>query len=41
MAQSQDIAYIVAYLASEQSRWITGQAIRAAGGLISLLWQAP
>jgi len=34
MAQSQDIADIVAYLASEQSRWITGQAIRAAGGLI-------
>ncbi len=27
-----DIAQIVAWLASEESRWVTGQAISASGG---------
>ena len=34
IGQPQDIADVVALLASEDSRWITGQNIRANGGLI-------
>jgi 3-oxoacyl-[acyl-carrier protein] reductase len=30
----EDIADVVAFLAGEESRWITGQNIRANGGLI-------
>lgn len=32
--QPEDIADVVAFLVSEQARWITGQNIRAAGGLV-------
>jgi 3-oxoacyl-[acyl-carrier protein] reductase len=34
LGQPQDIADVVALLAGEDSRWITGQNIRANGGLI-------
>jgi 3-oxoacyl-[acyl-carrier protein] reductase len=34
LGQPQDIADVVALLASEDARWITGQTIRANGGLI-------
>jgi 3-oxoacyl-[acyl-carrier protein] reductase len=34
LGQPQDIADVVALLASEEARWITGQNIRANGGLI-------
>ena len=34
LAQPQDIADVVALLASDDVRWITGQNIRANGGLI-------
>ena len=34
LGQPQDIADVVALLASDDSRWITGQNIRANGGLI-------
>jgi 3-oxoacyl-[acyl-carrier protein] reductase len=34
LGQPQDIADVVALLASEDARWITGQNIRANGGLI-------
>ena len=30
----RDIADIIAFLVSDQARWITGQAIRVGGGLI-------
>mgnify|MGYP001797968470 CR=1 FL=1 len=33
IAEVEDIADIVAFLASENARWITGQNIRANGGL--------
>ena len=34
LGQPQDIADVVALLVSEDARWITGQNIRANGGLI-------
>lgn len=34
LGQPQDIADVVAFLVSDKARWITGQNIRAAGGLI-------
>ena len=34
LGQPQDIADVVAMLAGEDARWITGQNIRANGGLI-------
>jgi 3-oxoacyl-[acyl-carrier protein] reductase len=34
LGQPQDIADVVAWLASDDSRWVTGQNIRANGGLI-------
>lgn len=34
LGKPEDIAEVVAFLASEQARWITGQNIRANGGLI-------
>ncbi|GHO70266.1 hypothetical protein KSC_091580 [Ktedonobacter sp. SOSP1-52] len=34
LGQPRDIADIIAFLVSEQGSWITGQAIRAGGGLI-------
>lgn len=33
MGRPEDIADVVAFLASEQARWVTGQAIGASGGL--------
>ncbi|KAF5022723.1 hypothetical protein F66182_5271 [Fusarium sp. NRRL 66182] len=33
LGQVDDIAQVVAWLASEESRWVTGQAISASGGL--------
>jgi 3-oxoacyl-[acyl-carrier protein] reductase len=33
MGQPKDIADVIAFLASEQARWLTGQHIRATGGL--------
>lgn len=33
MGQPEDIAEVVAFLASEKARWVTGQAISASGGL--------
>jgi 3-oxoacyl-[acyl-carrier protein] reductase len=35
LGQPHDIADVVAFLASEQGRWITGQNIQAGGGLVS------
>jgi len=32
LGQPQDIADVVAFLVSEQARWLTGQNIRATGG---------
>ncbi len=34
LGQPEDIADVVAFLASEQARWITGQTIRLNGGMI-------
>jgi 3-oxoacyl-[acyl-carrier protein] reductase len=34
LAEPADIADIVAFLASDDSRWITGQAIHAGGGMV-------
>src|SRR4051812_44072553 len=34
LGQPQDIADVVAFLASDEARWVTGQNIRANGGLI-------
>lgn len=34
LGRPDDIADVVAYLASEEARWVTGQNIRANGGLI-------
>jgi len=34
MGQPQDIADVVAFLVSEQARWITGQNIHASGGAV-------
>jgi 3-oxoacyl-[acyl-carrier protein] reductase len=34
LGQPRDIADIVAFLVSDQARWMTGQTIRAGGGLI-------
>jgi 3-oxoacyl-[acyl-carrier protein] reductase len=34
LGQPRDIADIVAFLVSDQARWITGQTLRAGGGLI-------
>lgn len=34
LGQPQDIADVVAFLASEQGRWITGQNIQAGGGVV-------
>jgi 3-oxoacyl-[acyl-carrier protein] reductase len=34
LGQPEDIADVVAFLASDEARWITGQNIRANGGLI-------
>jgi 3-oxoacyl-[acyl-carrier protein] reductase len=34
LGQPQDIADVVAFLASEDARWITGQNIRTNGGII-------
>jgi 3-oxoacyl-[acyl-carrier protein] reductase len=33
MGRPEDIADVVAFLASERARWVTGQAIGASGGL--------
>ncbi len=33
IGEVEDIADVVAFLASDDSRWITGQNIRANGGL--------
>ena len=33
LGTGEDIAYIVSWLAGEESRWVTGQTIAAAGGL--------
>jgi 3-oxoacyl-[acyl-carrier protein] reductase len=33
LGEVDDVAQIVAWLASEESRWITGQALSASGGL--------
>ena len=33
LGTTDDIAQLVAFLAEERSRWITGQAISASGGL--------
>jgi len=30
----EDIAEVVAFLVSEQARWITGQTIQAGGGIV-------
>lgn len=34
IGEVEDIAPIVRFLASEESRWVTGQAISASGGLL-------
>ena len=34
LGSPEDIADVVAFLASDEARWITGQNIRANGGLI-------
>ncbi|GHO52511.1 SDR family oxidoreductase [Ktedonobacter robiniae] len=34
LGQPRDIADIIAFLVSDQARWITGQTLRAGGGLI-------
>ncbi|WP_344871870.1 glucose 1-dehydrogenase [Allokutzneria multivorans] len=34
LGQAKDIADVVAFLAGDESRWITGQSIVAAGGLV-------
>ncbi len=34
LGQPEDIADVVAFLASEEARWVTGQNLRANGGLI-------
>lgn len=34
LGQPQDIADVVAFLVSEQARWLTGQNIRATGGFV-------
>ncbi|HEY7417570.1 MAG TPA: SDR family oxidoreductase [Ktedonobacteraceae bacterium] len=34
LATPEDIASVVALLVSENARWITGQNIRATGGLV-------
>lgn len=34
LGQPQDIADVVAFLVSEQGRWITGQNIEAGGGVV-------
>ncbi|HVA11781.1 MAG TPA: SDR family oxidoreductase [Stellaceae bacterium] len=33
VGRPEDIAEVVAFLASEPARWITGQVIEASGGL--------
>jgi 3-oxoacyl-[acyl-carrier protein] reductase len=33
VGQPDDIAAVVAFLASDEARWITGQVIEASGGL--------
>ena len=33
LGEPEDIALAAVFLASEQSRWITGETIRVAGGL--------
>ena len=33
VGQPEDIALVVAYLASENARWVTGKLIAATGGL--------
>ncbi|BCI83769.1 hypothetical protein MTY66_53940 [Mycolicibacterium sp. TY66] len=33
VGQPEDIADVVAFLASPQARWVTGQTITASGGL--------
>jgi len=33
LATGEDVAFVVGWLASEESRWITGQSISASGGL--------
>jgi NAD(P)-dependent dehydrogenase (short-subunit alcohol dehydrogenase family) len=33
LAQAEDIGGIVAFLCSEDARWITGQRIEASGGM--------
>ncbi len=35
LGQPRDIADVVAFLASDEARWITGQNIQAGGGLVS------
>lgn len=34
LCEPADIADVVAFLASDAARWITGQTINAAGGMI-------
>ncbi|MGW2257698.1 SDR family oxidoreductase [Streptomyces sp. NPDC001780] len=34
LGRSEDIADVVAFLASDDARWVTGQTIAAAGGLV-------
>ena len=34
LAEPQDIADVVAFLVSDQAHWITGQSIRATGGMV-------
>jgi 3-oxoacyl-[acyl-carrier protein] reductase len=33
LGQPQEVADVVAFLASEDARWVTGQSIRADGGI--------
>lgn len=34
LGQPMDVADVVAFLASDQARWLTGQNIQAGGGLV-------
>jgi 3-oxoacyl-[acyl-carrier protein] reductase len=34
VGQPEDIADVVAFLVSEEARWLTGQNIRATGGMV-------
>ena len=36
IGQSHDIAHVISFLLSEESKWITGQIIRVDGGLSTI-----